>query len=135
MDYNYIIHDGTHLDVDEPNNKVEYINFVNHWSAILINLVSGVLQRYGLDGYLSKQEYANIWGEIYSKLAKQFPLGAELVAKYREIYNTGGADFAEVLSKEVFNDKLSKKQKELADLRINNKEEEYYFSTQRFLKK
>ena len=101
----------------------------------MINLVSGVLQRYGLDGYLSKQEYANIWGEIYSKLAKQFPLGAELVAKYREIYNTGGIDFAEVLSKEVFNDKLSKKQKKLEDLRINNKEEEYYFSTQRFLKK
>jgi hypothetical protein len=135
MSYNYIINDGAHLDTTEPKNKVEYINFINHWSAISINLISGVLQRYGLDGYLSKEEYAHTWGEIYSKLAKQHPLGAELVAKYRELYNSGGTEFSEVLSKEVFNDKLSKRDKESIDVHINKKEEEFEFSTKRFLKK
>lgn len=84
--------------------------FKPFWLRIVISIHSGVFQRFGLAGVISKIDYASWWYGITKKVSEDFNISSQDIDECLNIYNNGGVDFPPYLNDKVFNNSLNNEQ-------------------------
>ena len=112
---------GTYEYGQNVNNELVIV-FKNIWLKIIISVHSGVFQRLGLIGAISKEDYGLWWSEITKIINEDFSISLKDLEECLKIYNNGGAEFSNYLNNNVFNKTLNTEQMKKTLEMINDNE-------------